>query len=305
MPVEVPGVSAQTLPAGTYLFKALESTADRDIIQVSSPDGSQVFTTMIGIPNSRLKAPDLITVIFTNRPAADPVALKVFYCPGRTWGDQLVYEKPRAAQLAKESNEPVLSTSVVQAMASEAVLKTALVEAVGPDGETVAVAQVVDVPAVVAPVVAASPAVSTTEGATVVVASAPAPEITAAVAPPPEVESASATEPTVSATPTVAEVSPSPAIEPTVAVAAPPPPAPVTVEPFATPAPAAAPEPVAAAMPPPPASTVTPEPAIAVSPEVATATLPKTASLLPLVGLAGLLLLGSGFLLTSLMKQRA
>jgi hypothetical protein len=312
VPVEVPGVSAQILPAGTYRFMTLESTADRDIIQISSPDGSQVFTTMIGIPNSRLKAPDLITVVFTNRPAADPVALKVFYCPGRAWGDQLVYEKPRAAQLAKESNEPVLSTSVVQAMASEAVLKSAPVEAVGPGGETVALGQAVDAPAAGAPVVAAvattpgAATVSTTEGATVAVASAPAPEITAAVAPPPVVEPASATEPAVSATPTVAEVSQSPAIEPTVAVAAPPPPAPeVTVEPVATPAPEAAPEPVAAAMPPPPAPTVIQEPAVAAAPEVATATLPKTASLLPLVGLAGLLLLGSGFLLTGLVKQRA
>jgi hypothetical protein len=60
VPVEVPGVSAQILPAGTYRFMTLESTADRDIIQISSPDGAQVFTTMIGIPNSRLKAPDLI-----------------------------------------------------------------------------------------------------------------------------------------------------------------------------------------------------------------------------------------------------
>ena len=78
VPVEVPGVSTQTLPAGTYLFKALESSPDRDIIQISSQDGSQVFATMLGVPNSRLKAPDLVTVMFTDRPAADPQALKAW-----------------------------------------------------------------------------------------------------------------------------------------------------------------------------------------------------------------------------------
>jgi hypothetical protein len=50
---------------------------------------------------------------------------------------------------------------------------------------------------------------------------------------------------------------------------------------------------------------VTAEPAVAASHEMASATLPKTASLLPLIGLVGLLMLGAGLLLTSLMKRRA
>jgi hypothetical protein len=48
VPVEVPGVGVQTLPAGTYLFKALDSSPDRDIIQISNPDGTHVFTTFVG-----------------------------------------------------------------------------------------------------------------------------------------------------------------------------------------------------------------------------------------------------------------
>jgi hypothetical protein len=272
VPVEVPGVSAQILPAGNYRFMVLESTQDRDIIQISSADGSHIFTTMLGVPNSHLKAPDLITVMFTGSPAADPLALKAWYCPGRTSGDQLVYERPRAAQLAKETNEPVLSTSVVQAISSVEVLKTAPIEAVNPAGEAIAMTQVVDAPAVVAPAVAVAATVSATEGSTVSVASAPAPEITAAVA----VAPAPPAEPVTAAGPKVA-------------VAAPPPPVPaVTVEPAAPPAPAPPREPVAAmALPPPPsappAPTVTVEPTVATAPNVATAALPKTASLLPLM----------------------
>jgi hypothetical protein len=41
------------------------------------------------------------------------------------------------------------------------------------------------------------------------------------------------------------------------------------------------------------------------APELATAKLPNTASLLPLIGLVGLLMLGAGFLLTNLLKRRA
>ena len=308
VPVEVPGVSAQILPAGTYRFMVLESTPDRDIIQVSSQDGSHVFTTMLGVPNSRLKAPDLITVMFTGRPAADPLALKAWYCPGRTWGDQIVYEKPKAAQLAKETNEPVLSTSVVQAISSEAVLKTALIEAVGPGGETVTVAQLVDVPPVVTPTlaVAVAPAgaatVGATEGSTAAVASSPAGEPVVATATTVAATPAAAIEPpATSARPASTDVAaastPTPIGEPAPAVAVVPV---VAVAPVAPVEPAVAAAPVAT-----PAPTVTAEPAAAASHDVATAALPKTASLLPLIGLVGLLMLGAGFLITSLTKRRA
>ena len=297
VPVEVPGVSAQILPAGTYRFMVLESTTDRDIIQISSPDGSHVFTTMLGVPNSHLKAPDLITVMFTNRPAANPLALKAWYCPGRIWGDQIVYEKPRATQLAKETNEPVLSTSVVQAMSSEAVLKTALIEAVGAGGETVALAQVVDVPpvatvapnAVMAPATAA--ATNPTGGSTV--AAGPAIAVVPVTAPAPTI----AIEPTVAATPASAIDPPATSVTPaTTDPAAASAPTPIG-EPAVTPAPAVSAEPVVAVAP--------VEPTVTASHEAATATIPKTASLLPLIGLVGLLMLGAGFLITSLMKRRA
>jgi hypothetical protein len=302
VPVEVPGVGAQTLPAGTYLFKVLDSSPDRDIIQISNPDGTHVFTTFLGVPNSRLKAPDLITVMFTGRPAADPQALEAWYCPGRTWGDQVVYEKTRATQLAKETNGPVLSTPVALASSSVDVLKTAAIEAVNPTGETVAIAQVVDAPLMVAPAlnVATEP----------VVAAAPMPvaaaEPTVAVATQPAPNTVTTTEPTDPAGPATAVVPP-PAAEPTVADAATPAPAPpVVVEPTVAETPAAAPEPVAVEAPPAtPAPTATAEPAVAASPEVASATLPSTASILPLIGMVGLLMLGAGFLISSLMKRNA
>jgi len=309
VPVEVPGIAAQILPAGTYRFTVLESAPDRDIIQISSADGSHVFTTLLGVPNSRLKAPDLITVVFTGRPAADPLALMAWYCPGRTWGDQIVYEKPRATQLAKEANEPVLSTSVVQAMSSQAVLKTAVIEAVGPGGDTVAISQVVDTPSVVVSalaVTAATPAaatVSATEGSTAAAVSSPA------------AEPVVAKETTVAATPATAIDPPATAVTPPTADPAA---ASVTTpieEPATTPATAVAVVPVVAVAPvepavasatqTPAATAVTAEPAVAASHEMASATLPRTASLLPLIGLVGLLMLGAGLLLTSLMKRRA
>src|ERR1035437_2718015 len=37
-PFEVPGVDAQILPAGTYVFKIVDSISDRDIVQISNAE---------------------------------------------------------------------------------------------------------------------------------------------------------------------------------------------------------------------------------------------------------------------------
>ncbi|MGD0510084.1 MAG: hypothetical protein ABSA27_19960, partial [Terriglobales bacterium] len=46
-PVEVPGVGAQILPAGTYVFKIFDSLSDRHIVQIFSQDKTHVFTTIL------------------------------------------------------------------------------------------------------------------------------------------------------------------------------------------------------------------------------------------------------------------
>ena len=61
-------------------------------------------------------------------------------------GEEFVYAKPRAIELAKEVNEPVLATPIDLATAPIEALKTAPVEAVAPTGEPVELAQVVEPP---------------------------------------------------------------------------------------------------------------------------------------------------------------
>jgi hypothetical protein len=145
-PVEVPGVGAQTLPAGTYVFKILDSQSDRHIVQIFNQDKSHVFTTILAIPNYRLHATDKTVITFSERPAGQPEALKAWFYPGRSWGEEFVYAKTRALELAKETNEPVLATPIELAAAPVEALKTAPIEAVDPKGEPVELAQVVEPP---------------------------------------------------------------------------------------------------------------------------------------------------------------
>jgi len=161
-PIEVSGVGQHLLPAGTYVFKLMDSPSDRHIVQIFNQDETHVFTTILAIPNFRLKATDKTVMTFREAPAGQPQSLKAWFYPGREWGDHFVYEKPRAIELAKENNEAVLSTPVVLAGASVEVLKSAPVEAVNPNGDTVDTATVVEAPpvetAAVAPVPAPKPA---------------------------------------------------------------------------------------------------------------------------------------------------
>jgi hypothetical protein len=49
-PVEVPGVGAQTLPAGTYVFRIADALGDRHIVQIFNEAQDHVYTTILAIP---------------------------------------------------------------------------------------------------------------------------------------------------------------------------------------------------------------------------------------------------------------
>jgi len=158
-PVEVPGVGAQVLPAGTYVFKLLDSQADRHIVQILNPRGNHIYATVLAIPNYRLKATDKTVMTFNERAVGEPEAIRAWFYPGNNWGQEFVYPKQRALELAKITNLPVLAmptdlaTYLIQPVVSAdeppvIALKAAPIEAVKPTGEVVAVNEVVEAPPV-------------------------------------------------------------------------------------------------------------------------------------------------------------
>src|ERR1700752_4105341 len=108
VPVEIPGVGAQVLPAGTYVFRLLDSMSDRNIVQVFNKDESHVYATILAIPNYRLKATDKTVMTFSERAVGEPQAIRAWFYPGDNWGQEFVYPKKRAGELAKITNQPVL-----------------------------------------------------------------------------------------------------------------------------------------------------------------------------------------------------
>src|ERR1700734_2775148 len=112
-PVESPGVRLKgwgVLPAGTYVFKLLDSKSDRHIVQIFSADEKTVYATILAIPNYRLKATGKTVVTFRERPAGEPEALRAWFYPGKSWGEEFVYPKAIAIEIAKSTGTAVLFT---------------------------------------------------------------------------------------------------------------------------------------------------------------------------------------------------
>jgi len=159
-PVEIPGVHLQgwgVLPAGTYVFKILDSLSDRHIVQIFNRNETIVYATILAIPNYRLRATDKTVMTFRERPAGQPEALRAWFYPGRNWGEEFVYPKAKAIELARVTNTPVLFTPVEIPLevaqpiktADEPVvvtLKQAPVLVIQPTGEEVQLAAVVTPP---------------------------------------------------------------------------------------------------------------------------------------------------------------
>src|ERR1035438_6163225 len=93
-PVEIPGVHLKgwgVLPAGTYVFKIVDSASDRHIVQIFNETETQVYATILAIPNYRLKSSEKTVVTFRERPAVVAEVLRARFYTRINWGEELVY----------------------------------------------------------------------------------------------------------------------------------------------------------------------------------------------------------------------
>ena len=153
-PTEIPG---QVLLAGTYWFKLLDSQSDRNIVQIYNADQTKQIAMIMAIPDFRLRPTGKTVITFEERAADSPEAIKAWFYPGDNYGQEFVYPKPRAVQLAKIVKQPVPSmpanleanTKMPAKSPKEApavALKAAPVKAQQPTGEEVEITQVTTTP---------------------------------------------------------------------------------------------------------------------------------------------------------------
>jgi len=123
-PVEVPGMA---LPAGTYVFKLVDSQSDRHIVQVFNADESRLFTTILAIPNYRLTPTGETVLRFEERPINTPEAIRAWFYPGDNFGQEFVYPKTKGMEIAAKANVPVLTSEAVPAAKPENFVKAPVI----------------------------------------------------------------------------------------------------------------------------------------------------------------------------------
>jgi LPXTG-motif cell wall-anchored protein len=166
-PVEIPG---QILPAGTYTFVLLDSPADRHIVQIFNADGSHIIATVLAINNYRLRPTGDTVVKFAERAGDNPEALKAWFYPGDNFGQEFVYPKQRAIELAVIVKEPI------PALAADTDIKVVPIVAETPEQKEVPVADAIQITPPAAEAVTPAPVVQETTPAPAV-ETAPAPVV--------------------------------------------------------------------------------------------------------------------------------
>jgi hypothetical protein len=130
-PVELPGV---TLPPGSYIFRFVDGTTGRKVMQVQAKDASsKTYGMFLTISAQRPRPSDDAELRFLETPAGQPAAVKTWWYPGNTIGREFIYPKSQAVRLAKATNSTVLTTQ--EDNVNNEQMKTADLAYVSPSGQ--------------------------------------------------------------------------------------------------------------------------------------------------------------------------
>jgi hypothetical protein len=133
-PVELPGV---TLPPGTYIFRFVDGTTGRKVMQVQAKDASsKTYGMFLTINAQRPRPSDDAELRFLETPAGQPAAVKTWWYPGNTIGREFIYPKSQAIRLAKATNTTVLTTQAENVTNDQ--MQTADLAYVSPTGQETA-----------------------------------------------------------------------------------------------------------------------------------------------------------------------
>jgi len=89
-PVEVPG---KVLPAGTYIFEALENG---HLTRILSADEQHVYATLFTVPDERREPVEKATIVLSEGPKGSLERVDAWFFPGDSTGNEFIYQKARS-----------------------------------------------------------------------------------------------------------------------------------------------------------------------------------------------------------------
>jgi hypothetical protein len=122
-------VQDKLLEPGQYVFKLLNSSSDRHIVQIYNRDQNHLIDTILAIPNYRIQPTGGSRFTFWETPKGSARALRAWFYPGDNFGHEFTYPKHLAV---------IETASVTQAPPPPAPTQT---EAVAPEPQTQASVQ--------------------------------------------------------------------------------------------------------------------------------------------------------------------
>jgi LPXTG-motif cell wall-anchored protein len=81
------------LEPGQYVFKLLDSSNDRHIVQIYNGDQSHLVDTVMAIPNYRIQPTGKSRFTFWETPPGSAKALRAWFYPGDNFGQEFTYPK--------------------------------------------------------------------------------------------------------------------------------------------------------------------------------------------------------------------
>ena len=96
-------VTDTLLEPGKYVFKLGESSANRHIVQIFNGDATQLINTVLAIPNYRLTPTGKSRFIFWETPTENVQALRAWFYPGDSYGQEFPYPKQLALARVSQS----------------------------------------------------------------------------------------------------------------------------------------------------------------------------------------------------------
>jgi len=108
--IEVPGA---VLPPGKYVFKLLDSSSNRHIVQILNDRENHVYATNLAIPKQRMEPADKTILTFYEMPGGGPEPVRSWFYPGDTIGQEFAYPKRRALEISQVMHVqvPILAES--------------------------------------------------------------------------------------------------------------------------------------------------------------------------------------------------
>lgn len=104
-PVQVPG--GIVLSPGTYMFILNNSASSRNIVEIKSEDGKQLYAMMFTTRAARVNRTDNAVLTFYEMPAGQPQAVRQWFWPGDYDGQEFLYPHNQAVKIDQSANEKV------------------------------------------------------------------------------------------------------------------------------------------------------------------------------------------------------